>query len=247
MREHLGPIYEVTLCVDGASASGLDDWLGAHAAKMLEIPGFEGADISKLDDADGRHCRIVRYYVADDDALAEYLVNQAIDMRVATVERFGENFEATARTLHESIRPVVSEPRHCLNCDAVLSGQYCGTCGQRADSRLISVWELFKDAFADLLDVDSRLWRTLHQLALRPGQLTRDYLRGRRARYIPPFRSYLVLSLFFFLVAFFNPRDQFSLFFEPGAEETEQVAERDAKREEVLAELEAEGVIVRPN
>ncbi len=112
----------------------------------------------------------------------------------------------------------MSEPGdspNCLNCGAALAGQYCGRCGQRATSRLISIFELLRDAFGDLFELDSRLWRTVVPLLIRPGQLTKDYLEGRRARYMPPFRMYLVLSLIFFVVAFFDPRDELAVFYEP--------------------------------
>jgi hypothetical protein len=139
----------------------------------------------------------------------------------------------------------------CLNCGTALRGQYCGNCGQRARSRLISLWELLQDAFGDLFELDSRLWRTLIPLLIRPGRLTRDYLEGRRARYMPPFRMYLVLSVIFFVVAFFDPRDDLGLLFEPepaptAEEAAEDEAEMDAARadaQEVLDELAAEGVI----
>lgn len=104
---------------------------------------------------------------------------------------------------------------NCLNCGAHLTGQYCGQCGQRAVGRFISIWQLLSDAFGDLLELDSRLWRTMIPLLKRPGLLTKDYLEGRRARYMPPFRMYLVLSLLFFVVAFFNPRDDLAIFYEP--------------------------------
>ncbi|MBV8405773.1 MAG: DUF3667 domain-containing protein, partial [Gammaproteobacteria bacterium] len=42
---------------------------------------------------------------------------------------------------------------------------------------------------------------TLGALLLRPGYLTREFLAGRRARYLPPVRLYLVISLLFFLWA----------------------------------------------
>lgn len=135
-------------------------------------------------------------------------------------------------------------PEHsqCLNCGTALGGQYCGHCGQRATSRFISLWELIRDAFGDLFELDSRLWRTLIPLLARPGRLTRDYLEGRRARYMPPFRMYLVLSLVFFVVAFFDPQSDFEIFFEPGEEalpaeidaaEQERI---DAARDESLRE-----------
>ena len=144
---------------------------------------------------------------------------------------------------------------NCLNCGTELRGQYCGTCGQRARGRLISLWELLQDAFGDLFELDSRLWRTLIPLLARPGRLTRDYLEGKRARYMPPFRMYLVLSVVFFVVAFFDPRDDLSLLFEPeppptpeeaAAKEEEAAAKREeaaAEVNEVLDELAAEGII----
>ena len=115
----------------------------------------------------------------------------------------------------------------CRNCGTRLLGQYCGNCGQRSRGRLISLWELISDAFGDLFEIDSRLWQTLVKLMLKPGQLTHDYLQGRRARYMPPFRMYLVMSLLFFVVAFFDPREELGIFFEPAAE-SKSVIEEDA-------------------
>jgi hypothetical protein len=93
---------------------------------------------------------------------------------------------------------------NCLNCGEVLRGQHCSHCGQHAQVRVLSLWGLVKDVIGDLLDADSRVWRTLWPLAFRPGLLTEDFLRGRRARYTPPFRMYLVLSLVFFVLASFE-------------------------------------------
>jgi len=140
---------------------------------------------------------------------------------------------------------------NCLNCGAELQGQYCGTCGQRARGRLISLWELLQDAFGDLFEIDSRLWRTLIPLLIRPGRLTLDYLEGKRARYMPPFRMYLVLSVVFFVVAFFDPQDDLSLLFEPEppptpeetAAEAEKWEEAGAEVNEVLDELAEEGIL----
>lgn len=136
----------------------------------------------------------------------------------------------------------------CLNCGADLVGQYCGQCGQRATARLISLWELLRDAFGDLFELDSRLWRTLVPILVRPGVLTRDYLQGRRARYMPPFRMYLVLSLIFFVVAFFNPRQQLAILYEPAEPPDAELAAADnakkkAEAREALQELVSEGVI----
>ena len=136
---------------------------------------------------------------------------------------------------------------NCLNCGTELRGQYCGGCGQRARGRLISLWELLQDAFGDLFEIDSRLWRTLIPLLIRPGKLTLDYLEGRRARYMPPFRMYLVLSLVFFLVAFFDPRETFGIFYDPQTlEEASDEERREAAEiaEEVRRDLAEDGIII---
>jgi hypothetical protein len=41
-------------------------------------------------------------------------------------------------------------------------------------------------------------------LVLKPGRLTRDYLEGRRARYVSPFKLYLFMSLVFFVALFYS-------------------------------------------
>lgn len=53
-------------------------------------------------------------------------------------------------------------------------------------------------AWHDITHVDGRLWLTLWLLFARPGRLTVDYFQEQRARYLPPVRLYLVLSILFF-------------------------------------------------
>ncbi|HYX73102.1 MAG TPA: DUF3667 domain-containing protein [Steroidobacteraceae bacterium] len=89
----------------------------------------------------------------------------------------------------------------CDNCGAGVYGRYCGACGQRLEPAVHSLWHFTKLATEDLTHADSRLWRTLGALLFRPGYLTREFLNGRRARYLPPLRLYLVISVIFFLWA----------------------------------------------
>ncbi len=89
----------------------------------------------------------------------------------------------------------------CGNCDAPLTGPYCAHCGQHAHESARSLGALFHDAWHLITHVDGRLWTTLATLLTQPGRLTRDYFAGRRARHLPPFRLYFVLSLLFFGLA----------------------------------------------
>jgi hypothetical protein len=94
----------------------------------------------------------------------------------------------------------VTTAAECQNCGAALAGAYCSACGQKADVRIPSLGHLIADAVVDLTNFDSRIWRSLLTLVLKPGHLTRCYLEGQRARYAPPFRMYLVTSVAFFVV-----------------------------------------------
>jgi len=89
----------------------------------------------------------------------------------------------------------------CDNCGATVTQKYCGACGQRREPPLHSLWHFTQVAVEDVTHADSRLWRTLAALLFKPGFLTREFLAGRRARYLPPVRLYLVLSVAFFVWA----------------------------------------------
>ena len=246
-----GPIYEVTINVDREIVDEFDAWLAHHVEEMSHASGIIHAEVlAPADNTEGRARRITQYYFDSDSDLEQYLADQPEPIEKSAIDRFEGRFDASRRVLrHIDIADGEFLPVEvCLNCGAALGGQYCGTCGQRAASRLISIWELLRDAFGDLLELDSRVWRTLIPLMIRPGQLTRDYLEGRRARYMPPFRMYLVMSIVFFLVAFFDPREELSILFEaeaPAATESEEDAnDAQAIRDEVMRELAAEGIIV---
>jgi hypothetical protein len=102
---------------------------------------------------------------------------------------------AAARPGHTHIAAML-----CANCGAPLSGHFCSHCGQRAEHAVHSLWHFMREVTEDLTHADSRLWRTLRALLFKPGYLTQEFLAGRRVSYLPPLRSYLVLSVFFFLV-----------------------------------------------
>lgn len=83
----------------------------------------------------------------------------------------------------------------CANCATELQGTYCHVCGQLAEEYHRSIWKLTVEAVESLLHLDGRLFQTLPSLARRPGKLTRDYLDGKRASQVQPFRMFLVILL----------------------------------------------------
>ena len=85
-------------------------------------------------------------------------------------------------------------------------GPYCFQCGQHAHESARSVSALFHDSWHVVTHIDGRFWQTLCILLFRPGKLTKEYFADRRARYLPPVRLYLVLSVLFFGFGLATPK-----------------------------------------
>jgi len=92
-------------------------------------------------------------------------------------------------------------PGACANCGAALAGRWCHACGQDSDLRHRSLRHLIVEAFEGLFHLDGRLMGTLPDLFFRPGRLARDYLDGRMARHMPPFRTFLAALVIFIFAA----------------------------------------------
>jgi hypothetical protein len=199
--------YEVALEPDADVLGEFEAWLEYHVDEMLALPGFTGASIHKAEDPEsGAALRIVRYELADRAALERYFEEFAPRMRAEGIARFGGRFRASRRIVHEGRDAALTDARPCPNCNELLWGQYCASCGQRARVRMITFWELLKDAGDLLASLDSRIWRTLGLLMFRPGRLTLDYLQGKRARFVPPVRLFIASSIVFFFIATLNTR-----------------------------------------
>jgi hypothetical protein len=99
----------------------------------------------------------------------------------------------------------VTRSASCLNCHAALAGPFCSQCGQRDIPPYPSTRELVVDAFWELSGWDGRFASTVRALVQRPGMLTREFLAGRRARFLSPLRLYLLASLAYFLIAAATP------------------------------------------
>jgi hypothetical protein len=82
-----------------------------------------------------------------------------------------------------------------------LMGPFCYYCGQPDKNFLRFFPVLLRELLEDILDFDSRFMRTIKPLLFKPGKLTRDYLDGRRFRYVPPLRLYIFSSIAFFFLA----------------------------------------------
>ena len=86
----------------------------------------------------------------------------------------------------------------CHNCGADLHGMYCAQCGQKALPLNPRLRDFMHDLTHEMLHVDGKIFRSIRKLLLSPGFLTREQIEGRRARWVPPIRLYLIFSVTYF-------------------------------------------------
>lgn len=88
----------------------------------------------------------------------------------------------------------------CLNCAAPLTTPYCGYCGQHAQVHA-TLRSIGHDLLHGLFHFEGKIWRTIIELTLRPGLLTRRYIAGDRAKFVSPLALFL-FAVFLMFVAF---------------------------------------------
>jgi len=88
----------------------------------------------------------------------------------------------------------------CLNCSAILTGPFCAACGQMAHPHR-SLMGLWHDIAHGVFHFEGKVWRTLPLLAWRPGDLTRQYIHGARAKFVSPLALFL-FSVFLMFATF---------------------------------------------
>lgn len=89
----------------------------------------------------------------------------------------------------------------CTNCHKKIgSVNYCPNCGQINSHRQVPIKQIFKDLLGDYFTFDSKFFKSIGPLLAKPGHLTNEYIRGRRATYILPLRLYIFTTFLFFFV-----------------------------------------------
>jgi hypothetical protein len=89
----------------------------------------------------------------------------------------------------------------CPTCGAPFEGRFCGACGEkRITAHDYSLAHFAEHVLESLTHFDFKSLRALKTLVVRPGQLTRDYLDGRRRGYIGPVQLFIIVNIVFALV-----------------------------------------------
>jgi hypothetical protein len=91
----------------------------------------------------------------------------------------------------------VHEP--CANCGTVRQGPYCHVCGQTGHVHR-NLMALVHDLAHGVFHFEGKIWNTLPMLALRPGELTKRYIAGERAKFVSPIALFLFSVFLMFAV-----------------------------------------------
>jgi len=121
---------------------------------------------------------------------------------VSGIEGVGEAI--TGGMVARAVEPEAGEATHaeggnCLNCGAELAGPYCHQCGQRGHVHR-TLGAFFHDLLHSVLHFEGKMWHTLPLLAWQPGELTRRYIHGERARFVSPMALFLFSVFLMFAV-----------------------------------------------
>lgn len=89
----------------------------------------------------------------------------------------------------------------CHNCHTILSLEhnFCPHCGQENHDLKVPIGHLAFEVFEGFTHFDTKFYNTMKAIFLSPGKITKDFLEGRRGRYVPPIRLYFLISFLFFL------------------------------------------------
>ncbi len=98
----------------------------------------------------------------------------------------------------------------CRNCGATVAGAYCSACGQPAHLHR-SLVSLGHDILHGVFHFEGKVWRTIPELLLHPGRLTRRYIDGERAKFVSPMALYLFTVFLMFAVFSFTSSSWLSL------------------------------------
>ncbi len=92
--------------------------------------------------------------------------------------------------------------KNCLNCGSIVQGHYCHVCGQENIVTHQNFTGLTKHFIYDIFHFDGKFFETLKFLLFKPGFVAKEYVRGKRVKFLDPIRMYLFTSAVFFVFFF---------------------------------------------
>jgi hypothetical protein len=102
--------------------------------------------------------------------------------------------------------PLKFRGTECLNCGhpLELSDRYCPYCSQANSTKHLTIKDFVEEFLGEIVNLDTRLFRTLYTMVWRPGRISLDFIEGKRKSYANPFRLLLSVAIIYFLMISLN-------------------------------------------
>ena len=116
----------------------------------------------------------------------------------------------------QSLKSVPKKGLECLNCSQPLGGSdnFCSHCGQKNSTKKLSFGVFVNNLFSGFFSYDSRFWSTFIPLLIKPGKVSKEFINGKRVKFVNPFQLYLNVSIIFFIILGISNRFSENIAFE---------------------------------
>lgn len=102
-------------------------------------------------------------------------------------------------------KAILREKNTCENCGNLVEVRFCSYCGQENVETKKSFHYLFTHFIEDLVHYDNGFWKAIKHLLFSPYILTKEYLNGKRKKFVVPVKLFIFMNFFaFFLTGILN-------------------------------------------
>lgn len=95
--------------------------------------------------------------------------------------------------------------RACPSCGAAFTGPYCSQCGEKAlNVSEKSIRNFIGTVLNEATSLDGKFLKTLRLMLRRPGEMSYQYMNGKRIPFYKPVSMFFIANLLYFLFPLFN-------------------------------------------
>jgi Protein of unknown function (DUF3667) len=91
---------------------------------------------------------------------------------------------------------------HCHNCDTTFdeTDNFCRRCGQENHDLKVPIPHILEEIVEGFTHFDNKFFTTIKSIFSKPGLITKDFLDGKRTRFVAPLRLFFFISATYFFL-----------------------------------------------
>jgi Protein of unknown function (DUF3667) len=91
---------------------------------------------------------------------------------------------------------------HCHNCNTSFdeTDNFCRKCGQENHDLKVPIPHILEEVFEGFTHFDNKFFTTIKSIFSKPGLITKDFLDGKRTRFVAPLRLFFFISTTYFFL-----------------------------------------------